>query len=314
MSNARANLRTQLDVLRDCLAHPVVADGAPVDVHQNAIAAQFRNGLAVICFAVTEAFIRDRTAEVLRGFSNTAVSFADLSDKLQQAATISALQGVLFRAKFQEKAMRVAWTLAELPPIANAAINVSSLSPYAFGQSNSNLSEDVLPEILAAFGIEGGWGAISEIAKRIGLGGIPDYSQAFKELAKRRHAAAHDVSVRIPLNDLTNSLKSVLGICCPFDLILSHALSKHNIRQIPNNANGLITHKEVKLRFLSPHPSLAGKIREQVEQLNSANHRTVKVHPDLPSAKAGVLPRTRAQKEQLIQLGTNGIPDRWQTW
>jgi hypothetical protein len=313
MSKSRVELLSRLATLRNSLQEANLADGLPTDVKKNEIAAMLRSGMAVLVFAITEAFVRERTAEILKGFSNSAVRFGDLSEKLQRATTIRALEGVLFRAKLRDPVTQVPWVLAELPAIANAATNLSNLSAYSFGQNKSNLSDEDVPAILTAFGVDGNWNAISEIAKRVGLGGVPDYKQSFKDLAARRHRAAHDVSTSVPLNDLNDSVNSVLGICCAFDLLLSHALSMHNISQFPSKAGAAVTHQKVKLRFITPHPTLTGKFREQTE-LVGAGHHTVKIHATLADAVAAALPKCKTNQEGLVYLTANGIPENWNSW
>lgn len=314
MSQAQIDLQHRLICLRASLQEAAVSDGAPTDTTKNAVAAMMRSGLAVLTFATLEAFIRDRTGEILKGFAVPTVTFSDLSEKLQNAVTLSALQGILYRGNQQEKSARVSWVLAELPAVANAATNIAYLSPYSFGQSNSNISEDVVPQALSAFGIDGGWSAISQIAKHVGLGGIADYSQAFKEVAKRRHAAAHDVSINIPLADLQNGLVSVLGICCSFDLLLSHSLSRHNIGKSPTLV-GVLRHGDLKFRFISPHPSKLGQYREQTRNgPATAPLHTTLVHADLATAVSAVSSKISAKQEQLIILGANGLPEKWITW
>lgn len=193
MSQARTSLFLRLATLRDCLTEAVLVDGLLADQRKNSVAAMYRNGLAVLAFAIMEAYIRDRAAEILASFNNT-VQFGDLSEQLQIATTLGALKAVLFRAGAQEKVDQVNWALLRLPAIANAATHVTSLSPYSFGQSKSNVSAQDVSDILSAFGIEGGWGAVSAIAKRVGIGGVADYCQSYKSIAERRHMAAHDIS------------------------------------------------------------------------------------------------------------------------
>lgn len=314
MSQARVALKSRLETIRTSLQEASVSDGVPADTMKNAVAALMRSGLAVLIFATLEAFIRDRTGEVLRGFSATNVSFNSLSEKLQTAVTLSALQGILFRAKQKDKIDQVNWLLTELQSVANAASSITTLSPYSFGQSSSNISDEVIKTILSAFGIERGWSAISEVAKHIGLGGVADYSQAFREIAKRRHSAAHDVSINIPLNDLEDGLKSVLALCCSFDLLVSHSLSRHNIGKNPA-LHGAISHTDLKYRFLSPHPSRLGSYREQYRNGSTAQQlRTWRVHQDFSSAKSAVQLRMGQRQEQLLILGANGLPDHWETW
>lgn len=314
MSVARSNFESRIATLRDCLNDPAVADGPPSDIQKNAIASMLRNGLAVLAFAIVEDFIRDRTAEVLRGFSSTTVNFDDLSDELQNAVTISALGGILFRAKYQDKENKIPWVLGQIPPIANAATNITNLSQYSFGQSTSNIGDDEPAKILSAFGIAGGWTSIGATAKRIGLGGALDYAQAFKDLAKRRHSAAHNIAAKIPLNDLLNSLKTILGISCSFDLLLSKALAMHNSGIIPDKKKSPVSEKNLVLKFVSPHPSQIGKFREQIETSNGATLRTTKIFASLAEARTDVGARAIAKGAYIVFQASNGVPESWETW
>ncbi len=314
MSQARTDLLSRITALRECLTEAVLVDGVPTDRRRNSVAAMFRNGLAVLAFAIMEAYIKDRTAEILRSFNNT-VRFGDLSDKLQTATTLGALKAVLFRSGNREKVDQVAWTLNQLPVIANAATNVTALSPFSFGQGKSNVSAEDISDILGAFGIEGGWSAITAIAKRVGIGGVADYSQSFKSLAERRHKAAHDITANILLTELINSVTEITGICCAFDLLLSHSLSLHNLNQIPKKSSGLVKHGDIKIRFISAHPTIAGTFREQVETVGVApTMRTVKNHSNIVEAESAALSNSRPIRQQLVFLDSRGLPDKWVTW
>ena len=314
MSIARANFLNRLAILRKSLIEPAISDGAPTDVDKNAVAGILRSGLAVLSFAITEDFIRDRTTEALQGFANPNIGFSDLSESLQQAVTISAMKGVLFRSEMQDKANRLSWVLSELIPIANAQKSIAKLSPYSFGHARSNLSHTDLTDILSAFGIDCGWQSITRAAKRIGLGGVLDNSQAFQNVAKRRHRAAHSLTAQIPLNDLSDSVNAILGIGSGFDILLSHALSLHNAGTPPTKASGMVTDSSLTLRFISSHPTQPGKFREQTEVATTNALHTFRVHSTLAESLAEAGARAKSQKEQLIVLGTGGIPDQWVTW
>jgi RiboL-PSP-HEPN len=314
MSIARSNFVNRISVLRDSLGDSALADGPPANIQKNAVAAMLRNGLAVLAFAIIEDFIRDRTAEILNSFSSTTVKFDDLSEDLQQAITVSALNGILFKSKYQEKNNKIPWILAQLPPIASATTNITNLSKYSFGQSASNIADDEPAKILGAFGVAGGWNAIAATARRIGLGGALDYAQAFKDIAKRRHSAAHDTTTKIPLNDLINSVKTIIAICCSFDLLLSKALAIHNTGNIPDKKHSPVSEATLTLRFVSPHPKQVGKFREQVELPNSSKLHTKRVFATLLLAKAAAGKSASEKNAFLIFLESNGVPQTWETW
>jgi len=314
MSLARTNLAAKIAALRSCMAEQVVIEGPPAAHQQNQVASMFRNGLAVLEFATIEDFIRQRTAEVLDTFSNT-LSFDDLSEKLQTAVTTGALKAILFRQNYEPDPIK--WTFNQLKPVARAETNITSLSPLSFGQSSSNIGPDDVSNILSAFGIEGGWTSISTISRRVGIGGAVDYCQSFKNMATRRHKAAHNININIPLSDLVNTLTEIIGICCGFDLLLSHAHSLHNIRQVPKKSTGLVRQDNIKLRFISAHPTKLNAFREQIETVNSTNQtiaHTVKIHNSIAAAKTAAVNNCALNRQQLVILDARSIPEMWFTW
>ena len=313
MSVARSNLTNGISTLRASLGDPALADEFPAALQRNAVAGMLRNGLAVLAFAITEDFIRDRTAEILKGFSAKTVKFDKLSEELQHAVTLGALSGILYRANYQEKADRISWVLNELTPVLHAEANITHLSAYSFGQSTSNIGQDVPGNILAAFGVAGGWATVGLTAKRIGLGGVLDYSQGFKSIANRRHLAAHNSTTKILLDDLVNSIKTMLGICCSFDLLISRALAIHNEGTIPHKKNSPVSDKNLTLKFISPHPAQAGKYRLQIETTSLSTLRTVKVCASLSDARMKAAEITNPRNAYLVILRSDGIPESWET-
>lgn len=308
MSRAKTELLARLHTIDTCLREACVLDGLPAETERNAAAAMFRSGLAILQFTTVESFIKDRTAEILNGFSSATVSFQNLSEALQIATTQNALEGLLFQAKLQDIPNQIDWLIAELAPIGNATKNISALSKYSFGYSRSNLSKETVKSILGAFNIEGGWSAISSTAKNIGVGGAVDYSQIFTLLAERRHKAAHSVTTNIPINDLKGTSTSIIGLCCAFDLLLSYALSRYNRSDFPSKTKQ-IKPADLSFRFVGPHPTQAGKFSEQIQSKSiSKNLKTVKIHPDLATAKRSALKKAETH---LIELNSSGIPADW---
>ena len=115
--SARESLLSTLAVLKDCLNDAaLLVDMAPHNVAHNARARMLRQGLAVLVFSTVETFVRERTSEVLRSFTNPSLAFADLSPALQKATTLGALEGVRFRLKFQPPSQKILWLVANYYP------------------------------------------------------------------------------------------------------------------------------------------------------------------------------------------------------
>jgi hypothetical protein len=312
MSAARTAFLARHRLLRACLLEQATQDGTPAEVQRNRVAAVFRNGLAVLIYATAEDFVRERTAEILRSLNPATVTFAALSDKLKRAVTIGALRGLLARHVFQPEADRVNWVVANLPPIASATVNLSHLSKYSFAHDGANVSEEDVAKILSSFGVDHPWICVTALSKRVGMGGIPDYKTAFESVAKKRHAAAHDVTTMTPFGDLETSLDTILGFGITFDLLISEAQGQLNSLLGPRPGS---FESHISLRFLTPHETAVDHVREKLERAkNPQTLRTTRIHPTIVAARVAAAPRMRRNRQHLVELDNSGRPLTWLTW
>lgn len=315
--SARDSLLATLAVLKDCLNDAALVDKAPTDFAHNARARMLRQGLAVLVFSTVESFIRERTAEVLRSFTNRSLSFADLSPALQKATTIDALEGVRFRLKLQPVADKIAWLVANLAPISGATKNVRALSDHSFGYSTSNIDEGGVQKILNAFGVDSAWDQVTSLTSRLGVA-ILDAKAEFESIKKRRHSSAHALTAQVYYTDLQNSVRSALAICLAFDLLLSHSGKLFNVKAGPGHNNRpKLTHADIGIVFIAP---TAGAINFVVknEQLPppapALRRKTVKTFPTEAAAAAYGERYAARKKRQLVILDATSIPAKWATW
>lgn len=315
--SAKASLLATLAVLKDCLNDAALIDMAPTDVAHNARAQMLRQGLAVLVFSTVETFIKERTAEVLRSFTNTRLVFSDLSPALQKATTLGALEGVRFRLKLQPAANKIPWLMANLAPISGATKNVRDLSDHSFGYSASNIDEGLVMEILKSFGINSPWSQMTSLTNRFGVA-ILDAEAEFVAIKKRRHSSAHALTGQVLYTDLQNSVRSSLGICLAFDLLLSHSRGLFNARKGPgHNGRPLLTHGAVEIVFVAPTPgaaSFAVKNEQLPPPAPTLRRTAVKAFPaEVTAIKYGE--RYAAyRKRQLVVLDATSIPVSWTTW
>ncbi len=314
MSNARNDFLYRLGLIQASLSEASVNDGAPTEVLKNGVASVLRNGLAVLCFTCLESFIKERTAEILNSFDASAVNFSALPKSLQSAVTLGALRGLIFRVKNEPKNSQIQWALNHVTIIASSSTSVANLSPLSFGNEASNIRKEDITGILSAFGVEDGWVNMTQLCKRVGLGGILDCSADFKSIAESRHKAAHSASAHTPIGDLTSHLQSARAIGITFDLLLSEACHRHNkLRHLPTKP--ITLESQIKLRFLSPHPTLVGHVKEETELIGPPRSLTTyHVHPDLATARTLALPRSATLNEHLVEVDTSAIPIQWTNW
>lgn len=276
-----------------------------------------RQGLAVLVFSTLETFIRERTGELLRSFTNRKLSFSDLSPALQKATTLGALEGVRFRLKLQPAAGKIAWLVANLAPIAGATVDVRNLSDHSFGYAGSNIDEDDVADILRAFGVNAPWTHVTALTARIGIA-ILDAEAEFVALKKRRHSSAHALIGSVLYTDLENSVRSSLGICIAFDLLLSHAAGLINKKLGPGHGGRPpLSHDGVPLVIVS-HVLVGNPFVVRREQLPPPApvivRPTVKTFTTQATAVAFGQQYARRTRRQLIVTDATAIPTDWTTW
>lgn len=318
MSLARQDLLFRLDTLAACLNEKNLSDGAPSEYVRNQIAGLMRQGLAVLAFTALESFIRMRTAEALRSFDPAVVSFSNLSEAIQDAATLGAARGLLFRIKFEDPANQLAWALTQLKAVAASDTSLE-LSHLAFGNGTANLDEEDIPKILKAFGIDKPWINITGVAKNAGFGGLLDARQQFIEIKKRRHSSAHEITSSVPHGDLSNSLQSIRGIAVGFDLLLSHAVSLHNVGRFPGKVpEPKVEATHIKFLFIEELINLPGNF--QVFRMHAASQSIPAARVKLNSfpteleALTYAVETAKRSQEQAIAVGSGGVVADWHTW
>lgn len=314
--SAKNSLLATLNVLGDCLKDSAVTDKA-LTVEHNLRASMLRQGLAVLVFATMESFIRGRTGEVLRSFSNPHLTFSDLLPPLQKATTIGALEGIRFRLKLQQPQDKINWLVGALAPVASATTDLTQLSIHSFGQAASNLVEDDVSDILKAFGVNDPWTQITELSRRLGVGAL-DCQSEFITIKERRHDSAHALTANVLHPDLEGSLRSALAICIGFDLLLSHAQRLTNGKVGPKQGNRpAMSHKDIQLVFVSPKLGSAGQFLVRKEQLPPPAptlKRSLRISPDLSSASAFACSYASSRKIQVVVRNGTSTPTDWTTW
>lgn len=274
-------------------------------------------GLAVLVFSTVETFVRERTGELLQSFTNPSLGFSDLSPALQRATTVGALEGVRFRLKLQPAVDRVTWLVAKLAPIAGATTNVRNLSDHSFGYSASTIDEEDVREILKSFGVESPWKQLTSLTSRIGIA-ILDAEAEFDAIRKRRHSSAHALTEKVLYADLLNSVRSSLGICIAFDLLISHARGLFNRRAGPGySGRPLLRHTDVELVFVGPRPGTTtfAVRNEQLPPPAAALVRpTVRIFPTESAASTYGERYAASRTRQMVVLDGTSLPVKWSTW
>lgn len=220
MSQSRSAFLESYNALLLASKNPATFDN-PSDVDHDTCAKLFRRSMAVSLFSTLETFIRSRTSEILAAIDHRQINFELLPLGIQEAATVGAINALNFRLKMIESTLKQGFVISEAANIASIGTTSFRLSELSFGQDKSNLNSADIAHILDSFQIDSAWNKIKIIATSIGLGGALSYEEAFKNIAQRRHLAAHTTNAQISGSDISDSLPLVFAIAISFDLILS---------------------------------------------------------------------------------------------
>jgi hypothetical protein len=192
-----------------------------------------------------EDFMRSRTQELLTGMPGKR-SFSELPAKLRVASRRGALDAALRRAR--HVANRGEDPQAFLVTAAQEVASTTSQSPFisqwSLGHGSSNLQDSEVAEILKAVNVDGSWECLNQLARRAGSGGFA-LLDAFRELGKRRHHAAHDGSASIPITDLETAPDQITVLALAFDAACSMA-----VRRFLSGKDAPTEHTHVRLTLL----------------------------------------------------------------
>lgn len=243
-SPARRNLFSRLEAFRDALTGDALKPSSIASAERDP-AQLLRNGLAVIAFAMLEDFVRSRTQELLAGMPGRR-SFSDLPEKLRIASRRGALDAALLRARYVANRGEdpQAFLVVAAQEVASTASRAPSISQWSLGHGSSNLQASEVGEILNAVNVGGSWECLNQLARRAGSGGFV-LRDAFRELGKRRHHAAHDGSASIPITDLETAPDQITALAFAFDAVCSMA-----VKRFLSGVDEPTEHADVRLTLL----------------------------------------------------------------
>lgn len=302
--SAKSELFTRLQFLESAVALPELIDQGIMPNEHNGRANLLRKGLGIVAFNILEDFVKNRTVEGLDALSTSTILFPNLPAKLQEAATLKALNAILFRAKL-EKRTGGNWLgliQTESQKIYSTQNPTFELSRYSLVSSSSNIGEDDIGELLAAFGVPAGWAVLKQVSDRIG-GGLPDLRAAYNNAADRRHSAAHSATFQYNHQWLSGIKHEIVTIASAIDILLFEVCRQVRLRPTQtlesHNAKALL-----KFRFLEHK---AGKVRETT----TIGGRAKKVWPTLTMAVGTIRPNLGAQNEFLVVLDESKRISDW---
>lgn len=252
MKAERESLISRLDALRSACDEPLLVNTA--DSLHSERAKQLRNGISVMIFSALEEFVRLRVADALSKIVPAALPFGALSEELRKAATLGAIQGLLFQQKFVAEDQKISFLSQEIKALATVADQNYKISRFAFAHSNANVQLEEITSLLEALSVEKPWETVYHTARRLKLA-TPNPSKAeFRALSADRHAAAHQQSFDIPNLDLKARIDSALSIGLALDVVISAAVRNLNTCMAKYHALKELKSADVNIFFVSMAP------------------------------------------------------------
>jgi hypothetical protein len=254
MSVARAHLIGRFEAIQTILSNAVSADVSPVAT-PNSAAVLVRNGCMVMLFCALEGFLRDRSLECANAIDQTSVPYTHLPPGLKAASLISTFEGLLNLSR----GWAVGDKLSEFEQAAIAAAAGSLGSPYqftgySFARDKSNVTAEDVTKITKSFGVDNFWSSARIVSQKAGMALPGNMDDAFKQLAKERHKAAHVPSHNVSHGHLVAALPQAIILALSFDALISAATDRLSSSKIVGGVAPIpVTGGDVEFMVVKPH-------------------------------------------------------------
>lgn len=284
--------------------HEDLVEKAPNEKDHNLRSKALRNGIAIIGFSVLEHFIRARIGEILLSFEKVRTPFEELPDRIKKIATKGAIKGIVSRMKYEDDA--IVFTQSESLIVASSLNTTYQISQYSIGWDGSNLRIEDIGEIFNCFKIDAGWDSIDRLSGRLNMT-ILSSKDSFKNAARRRHDAAHNIDAVIHPTHLESFIREAYIIALGFDLLASTAYHKIYIgdNDYLNNDNNKITAEDIALRMISFD-------RSRWKECRLGGRRAVKTAATKEELWPNALLRAKNNNEFLLSMDSDGFPSKWE--
>ncbi|WP_253711294.1 HEPN domain-containing protein [Bradyrhizobium sp. WD16] len=299
MSLARSSFYEHMNLLRELSSDSLLTDVfPPVDAH-NARAKILRNGLVVSSFSLLEHYVQGRLDEKIAELSSTRITYSMFDDKMRSFLSMNAVLGLGNRINFTDKSDRLSFAETHITRLAAIATNPPSYTGLGFSPKGSNVSGDDLRDLLAAFGIQNAWRALSQVVSSLGATRV-SLKDDFVNLSRSRNRAAHRSTTNLATADLQTHLDTAVLVGLSIDILLSNAINAFIKERTAASATASANSLPLNFRFLDQQVDNTWN-----EKVGSAG-RVVKKYPSRMAAVAGAT--ARAAKNYIVVRDLRSIP------
>ena len=308
MSAARDQLVGRVKAINDILSNPISVDLTPVPP-QNSSAVVIRNGCMVMLFCAIEGFIRERSLECAKAIDQAVVPYAHLPEGLKSASLIATFEGLLnFSRGLLLDDKIIEFEKAAASAAAGVLGSPYQFTDYSFAKDKSNLTAEDVSKIAKAFGVENFWAAARAVSAKVGIAIPGNMSDAFRQMAKERHRAAHVSSHNVPHNQLTATLPQVLALAISFDSLISTATSRLSKSSIAHGISPAPV-TDLDVDFIEVRPHLRGRWGAFVQ----SRGRALFLDSDGDLALTRAINEAKKRAFSVVRKDGSGRPSNWRT-
>lgn len=303
MSEARRKLHAELVALEQATSNSSVIGGATTGATSGE--SVLRRGACITALVMLEAFLRDRTEEILGEFQSWPASFDDLPKRLRSRATIEALPHI---EKFAKMLKRQDEDFEAL--IFDQVGKMSSANPpsilftkFVAGDYTGNISEMSVEDLLKALQIKDCWNGFRKLGADVGIG-VPSVKEILRTIVRNRHRSAHVSGFNPTASDVGQLPQGIrlIAICIDAAMSASARAAISDWRAWTDDRFDWLSCLD--LYFVEPS-------KGRYKLMRKGASRAVKI-VDQPASAAAHLPHNRSGTVRLLVVkGQDGTPVSW---
>ena len=214
MSTARTNFLRDIQALAEAVTLPMVGSAAGLTVEPGV--SVLRRGATITGLVMLEAFVRDRTEEVLGELQHWPARFEDLPRKFRDRATIEALPHIEKFAKMlrRQGGDYESEVITQICRMASMSSRAFKFTKYVAGDYTGNLSEKGAEDLLRVFQVKNCWDSMRNLSLDVGFG-VPSVKEILTAIIRNRHQSAHSVGYTPPTGDVIGLPQNLtlVGMC-----------------------------------------------------------------------------------------------------
>ena len=281
------------------------AVGAPMGLSVDPGVSVLRRGAAIAGLVMLEAFLRDRTEELLVEMGRWPAQYDDLPERFRRRATIEALPNIEKYARMLRRNDEdyEAEILREANCIASMSPPVFKFTRFVVGDYTGNISEDSIQKLLRVFQVRNCWDSMTALSGEIGLG-VPSIREVLKAVIRSRHQSAHQIGYTPAAADvleLPHNLR-LIGICIDAALTASIEMALDNWRVWVSS--NFAWKSALEIYFVSQ----SGR---KFRVVKKGHKRAVRIVDGVLEAKSYLPRRVPGVSRLLVEQSRDGRPRTW---